>query len=105
MVEMSDFNSPQLVEAVLVWTGWGREMMPKRDDSRVVKRFGADVAARLLPIIKQLEDDFYESNARFKAADLPQMGTLASDDFRKKHPCVSDQIVQALAWCYTFDFK
>jgi hypothetical protein len=39
MVEMSDFNSPQLVEAILVWTGWGREMMPNRDDSKVLKAF------------------------------------------------------------------
>ena len=105
MVEMSDFDSPQLVEAILVWTGWGRERMPNRDDSKVLKHFGGDAAARLLPIIKQLEDDFYQSNARLESNDLSQMATLASDDFRRKHPSVSDQIVKALAWCYTFDFK
>jgi len=105
VVEIDDLTSQELVEAVLVWTGWGREMMPNRDDSKVIRRFGGDTAARLLPIIKRLEDDFYESDARLAADDLSQMAKLASDDFRKKHPGVPDQIVKALAWCYTFDFK
>src|SRR5262249_15975583 len=105
VVEIDDLNPQQLVEAVVVWTGWGREMMPNRDDSRVAKHFGADAAARLMPIIKRLEDDFYQSDARLSADDLAQMAKLASDDFRKKHPGISDEIVKALAWCYTFDFK
>jgi hypothetical protein len=105
VVEIDDLDSRQLVEAVLVWTGWGLEMMPNRDDSRVIRHFGDDAAARLLPIVKRLEDDFYQSDARLAADDLSQMAKLASDDFRRKHPGVSEQIVKALAWCYTFDFK
>ena len=34
MVEMNNLKSPQLIEAVRVWTGWGQSMMPSRDDAR-----------------------------------------------------------------------
>jgi hypothetical protein len=95
----------QLVEAVLLWTGYGRDMMPRRDDSLLVCHFGAEVAARLLPVVRSLSNDFYSSDARFVAADLEEMGALSMVHFRKKHPDMPDEIVEAFAWCYTFDFK
>jgi hypothetical protein len=33
------------------------------------------------------------------------MGRLASEQFKRKHPTVAEEIVEAFAWCYTFDFK
>ena len=105
MVEMNNLNSPQLVEAVRLWTGWGQAMMPSRNDKRLTDHFGEETAAKLLPVIKSLEDDFYASNAQFIAANLQEMEKIASEQFTQKHPTVSDEIVKALAWCYTFDFK
>ena len=105
MVEMNNLKSPQLIEAVRVWTGWGQSMMPSRDDARLAKHFGDEVAAKLLPLIKSLEDDFYSSDARLVAADLQEMEKLASEQFKRKHPTVADEIAKAFAWCYTFDFK
>jgi hypothetical protein len=102
---MNNLNSPQLVEAVRLWTGWGQSMMPSRSDKRVVDHFGEDVAAKLLPLIKALASDFYSSDARLVAMDLPEMGKLASEQFKRKHPTVAEEIVKAFAWCYTFDFK
>ena len=105
MVEMTGLNSSELIDAVRVWTGWGQSMIPSRDDARLAKQFGKKVAAKLLPIIKSLEDDFYSSDARFVATDLEEMEKLASEDFKRKHPTIAEEIVEALAWCYTFDFK
>jgi len=104
MEEITDLQSPQLIEAVRVWTGWG-QVMPNRDDERLVKHFGAEIAARLLPLIKSLEDDFYSSDAYLVAVDLQDMGRLASEQFKQKHPTVADEIVQAFAGCYTFDYR
>ena len=104
MVEMNDLDSQQLIEAVRVWVGWG-QMMPHRDDARLVRHVGNETAARLLPLVKLLEDDFYSSDARFVAADPQEMHNLASKDFRQKHPTIAGEIVDAFAWCYTFDFK
>lgn len=105
MVKIDNVDSSILVEAILVWTGWGLDVMPRRDDSLLVSRFGAEVTAKLLPVIKSLEDDFYSSDARFVADDLQKMEKLSSEQFRKKHPTIADEIVKAFAWCYTFDFK
>jgi hypothetical protein len=105
MVKINNIDSSLLVEAILVWTGWGRDVMPRRDDSLLVNRFGTEDTAKLLPVIKSLEDDFYSSDARFVADDLQEMEKLSSAQFRKKHPTIADEIVKAFAWCYTFDFK
>jgi len=80
-------------------------VMPDRNDKRLENHFGDEVAAKLLPLIKSLEDDFYSSDARFVAANMQEMERLASEQFRRKHPTVADEIVQAFAWCYSFDFK
>jgi hypothetical protein len=105
MVTVNNLKPSLLVEAVLVWTGWGRDMAPRRDDSILIDHFGVEVADQLLPIIKSLENDFYSSDARFVAADLQEMDRLSSEQFRKKHVAIADEIVKAFAWCYTFDFK
>ncbi len=80
-------------------------MMPSRNDKRLTDHFGEEIAAKLLPIIKSLEDDFYDSDAQFTAANLQVMEKIASEQFKQKHPTVSDKIVKAFAWCYTFDFR
>src|SRR5262249_14684627 len=78
--------TPELIEAVVLWTGWGSRMAPHRDDARVLERFGDALGARLLQEVKLLEDEFYASDASQVAADLPDMGRRCSDDFRKKYP-------------------
>ena len=104
----SRMNPPEasvVVEAVRVWTGWGRDIAPCRDDSLLGAHFGAELAAKLLRIVKSLEDEFYSSNARLIAIDPQEMEKISAEQFRKKHPDVAEDIVKALAWCYTFDFK
>lgn len=105
MVEISESDGSLLLDAVRTWTGWGQQMMPCRDDASVRSRFGVDAAAKLLPILNTLAEDFYSTNARFMAADLEEMGTLSAAQFREKHPKLPAEIAEAFAWCYTFDFK
>jgi hypothetical protein len=83
----------------------GQGMWPSRNDKRFVDRFGKDVAAELLPLIKSLEVDFNSSDARFAAANFQEMPKQASEQFKQKYPGIADEIVKAFAWCYTFDFK
>lgn len=91
-------------EAVVVWTGWRVSPTPARDDALVVERFG-DSAAELVPLIHSLADEFYRSDARHRAVDLAEMQSLASQDFRLRHPELSVDAVRVLAWCYTYDYK
>jgi len=105
LVAMINLNSPQLVEAVRIWTGWGITATPSRDDARVRRHFGDAAASTILPLLKSLEDDFYSSDARLVASSLQEMEKLSSRHFKQKYPDVADEIVKAFARCYTFDFK
>lgn len=105
MEKMNSSDVPQLTKAVLVWTGYGQAAWPCRDDSLVVNCLGPEIAAKVLPVIKSLENDFYSSNAKFVAADIQEMAKMSAEQFKEKHPGISEEIVRAFAWCYTFDFK
>jgi hypothetical protein len=105
MAGIDDWKSPLFVEAVLLWTGWGREIMPRRDEGALERHFGTKTASDLLPLLKHVEDEFYATDANYRAATLPEMGKMAIADFKRKHPDAPDDIAEALAWCYTFDFK
>ena len=105
MGEIDNLISPFLIEGVRLWTGWGTSRLPTRDDASIVRRFGDDIACRLLPAIKSLEHDFYLSDARFRAANIQEMAKLASAQFKQRYPSIADEVATVFAWCYTFDFK
>lgn len=102
---MEKIECSQLTEAVLLWTGWGRETWPHSDEAPVIDRFGSELATKLLPEIRRLKDDFYSSDASLVAANLHEMGKMAAEQFKNKHPEIPEEIVKAFVWCYTFDFK
>jgi hypothetical protein len=102
---MNSEESNLLIEAVFIWTGRGQKSWPHRDESALINHFGAEKASKLLSTIKFLQDDFYSSNANLIADNLQEMGKMASEEFRKKHPDIPEEIVQAFVWCYTFDYK
>ena len=102
---MTDGPRRFLSEALVVWAGLGRSAWPSRDDRLVREQFGDDVATMLLPLIRELEEDFYSSSARFSATELSEMGESAASEFRGRHPEITEEAVRALAWCYTFDYK
>jgi hypothetical protein len=94
-----------LSQAIVVWTGWRDTSWPSRDEARLVGEFGPEGAADLIPRIRQLEDEFYASDARFVVSDLKEMGDAAAHRFQSMHPELSEEAIRALAWCYTYDFK
>jgi hypothetical protein len=96
-------NSATVSEAIVTWTGWGRSMSPDEDEALVVRRFGATLAGELLPLVRQLVNEFYSSDAQHVPRDLSKMGEIAEGQFRQKHPELSEEAVRALGWCYTFD--
>ncbi len=102
---MVEIDVSLVSEAVVVWTGWHQEAWPHRDESRVVDHYGSELAVELMPVVTQMEDDFYSSDAHHRARNLVEMGDIAASEFRAKHPDVSDEAVKALTWCYTWDYK
>ena len=95
----------RLSEAIVVWTGWGEASWPDPGEQRLVARFGESDALDLLPVVKAIEDEFFSSDARHHAADPAEMARQAIEDFRIKHPELSNEAMTALAWCYTFTYR
>ena len=98
-------SAGEISQAIVVWTGWGSTNRPVREEHQLVGHFGAERARDLLPIMRRLEDEFYESDARFTVADLAEMGDKAASRFRELHPELTQDAIEALAWCYSYDFK
>ena len=94
-----------LTKAIAVWTGRGSRNFPSRDDEAVVRAFGEPAGPDILWSLKALEAEFYASQAHATAPDLVTMGEWAANEFRTKRPDAPDEIVDALTWCYTFDWK
>ena len=92
-------------EAVVIWTGKGNYAWPHREDGRLVERYGAEIAQRLVPIVHKLEDEFYESDLKDTVNGLKEMGDAAASRFAGLHPELTGEAVEALAWCYSFDYK
>jgi hypothetical protein len=107
MEKINDPKMDRLKEAVLLWTGRRDEkvMYPRRQASFLVARFGNEEAVKLLLTVHALEDEFYETDARFTAVSLTEMYRISQEQFNKKHPELPPEIAEAFAWCYTFDFK
>jgi hypothetical protein len=98
-------GAAEISEALVVWTGWGSSNRPVRDEMRLVAAYGEDRARDLMPIVRHLKDEFYESDARFTVADLAEMGDKAAARFRNLHPELTPEAIESLAWCYSYDFK
>jgi len=105
MSEMTHEQWERVADAMVVWTGKGELAWPQLDDSRVIARFGSESASELLPVLRKLYEEFYASDAHLKAASLSEMSAIASAQFRENYPLARPSTVDALAWCYTFDYK
>jgi hypothetical protein len=77
--------------ALILWSGWGRCSSPQRDESRLLERFSLEQARELLPKVRELEAEFYSSDAFYKAKDLAEMAETASAEFRSKPNCPKTQ--------------
>jgi hypothetical protein len=98
-------SADDISRAIVMWTGYKIEPKPSRDDEHFAVMIGADAALDLLPIIRQMQDEFYESDAYNTMANLDEMAHTAAAEFRTRRPELSDEAIDALAWCYAWDWK
>src|SRR4051794_18755007 len=102
---MAPFEGEEISRAIVVYTGYGQRAWPHRDENRLTDSFGSERAVDLVKVVQALEEEFYNSDAHLAVGNLSEMGDVAAERFRSLHPEISDKAAQALAWCYTFDYK
>jgi hypothetical protein len=105
MSDTRTVNEADLVKAVVLWTGRGTRAWPDRDDAALVQEFGEARGLDMLTTLRSLEADFYNSKAHLTEPDLNAMTDRAAEEFRSRHPDAPSAVVDALAWCYSFDNK
>ena len=105
MFKITDVDPNLLKKAVLLWTGYRSEPFPCRHQQALSLEFSPREIKQLMPILNLIENDFYKSKAHVAAPNLMVMGEMAIADFRSMYPNLPEEIAQAFAWCYTFDFK
>jgi hypothetical protein len=98
-------SSPDLTEAIVLWSGRGESSWPRRETDVLTAWYGQDVGRELAQKVLQLANEFYGSDARLVEGDLVAMGELAAAQFRARHPEIGEAGVEALAWCYMYDHK
>jgi hypothetical protein len=91
-------SADTISDALVVWTGRHRTAWPHRDERRLIDTYGEAAAVELVPIIRELEREFYESDARMTAPDLASMGDRAKARFRELYPELSEDALEALAF-------
>src|SRR4051794_40395611 len=102
---MNEMTPDALTRAILIWTGWDVTSWPARRDELVLRAYPADEGPKVVTEVRSLYQNFYLSDARYESANLIEMGERAAAEFRARHPEIGDEAVEALAWCYTFDYK
>jgi hypothetical protein len=102
---MSGPSAETISAAIVAWTGHGQHNHPQRDEALVVEKFGDEAALDLMPQLTALDEDFFTSRPHETAASLVEMMNHAASEFRERHPEISTEAVDALAWCYSYDWK
>jgi hypothetical protein len=92
-------------EAILLWLGSRKTAWPSTDDEAIEKAYGPERLQEILGNLNIIMEEFYRSDARFRASSLSEMGRLACADFKANNPGISDEAVFELARHYTYDYK
>ncbi len=100
-----DIAKEDLINAITIWTGYGRSLFPVRNDKLIMELYGDDQGNRIISYLDLLKNAFYLSDAKFRAPNLKSMGDMAIADFKTKHPNLDAIIYEIFSWCYTYDYK
>jgi hypothetical protein len=71
---------------------------------RLLEHFDSLVAADLAPVIDHLDEEFYEVGPD-SADSLKASADLAAEVFAQHHSDLTAEAIDALRWCYTYDWK
>jgi hypothetical protein len=108
--EIAEFPLPvaasdPIGEAIVIYTGFGRSSFPRARGNDVALRFGAEAGAelkqRILLLLEELAQPVPPSEKRSRKSATEQ----AMEQFRPRHPELSDEALKALAWTFSFGMR
>jgi predicted Ser/Thr protein kinase len=93
-----------LSHAVVIYTGRGISPFPVRSIERLAEHFVSLQAAELAPVVAGLDEEFYEVEPA-SGESLNAAADRAAAVFTSHHPELTAEAIDALRWCYTYDWK
>lgn len=103
---MINIHDPHVLsEALPLWLGYGVYAIPKRSLKRLEARYGRDDAAALVPVLQQLVHEFWENDPANWTDDPVQVRDSLIQQFRARHPELSDEVLQTLYWHYSWNSR
>lgn len=97
-------ETSQISEALVIYTGRGASPFPIRSLERLAERFGPAAASDLAAEVTRLDEEFYATEPASDES-LDAAADRAAAVFAARHPDLTRDAVDALRWCYTYDWK
>jgi len=97
-------NSSKIDAAIVLFTGKGMFNFPHRSLERVKNHFPGPEGVEFARRVDELETEFYEVKPR-PDETLDEASDRAAQTFARHHPELSAEAVDALDWCFAFDWK
>ena len=89
-------------EAIFLFVGWDQYNHSRSLPERVLEKFGDELGAELLELVRSLLDEYWEAGFP-DGATVKEATDHASKRFAASHPEISSEGVRALAWDYSFN--
>ena len=102
---MRDSEPSDVSAAVVLFLGFGTEMMPGRLFDRLVSEFGSGRARQLAERVVELTNEIARVHVDWSEHTLVSGTALARTEMQKQHPELSDAALDALAWQFSFDWR
>jgi hypothetical protein len=97
-------DADRLSEALIIYTGRRTSPFPVRSVERLSEHLGSLAAADLATEVTRLDEEFYATEPT-NDESLDVAADRAAAIFATRHPDLTSDAVDALRWCYTYDWK
>jgi hypothetical protein len=94
----------QKSRAVLLYLSVGRLPMPYRDPDALITEFGTDEGEKLEKYVQGLLSEMFSipTQEHWQEHSLVSLTDAAKAGMRVRHPQLSDEVIQALGWAFSF---
>ncbi len=95
----------ELSRATLLFLGWKIAPFPDHDESRVIKHYGHADGHILVANVCSILSDLMEIVPDWDGHDLGKATTRAIRQIARKYPALNGDVLAALAWTYSYNWK
>jgi len=101
----SNEDAGDVNKAIIVFLAHHRASWPQQDEASLVRDLGAERAPALRAQVDALRGEMGAIEIDWTTHSLASGGAFARAEMRRRHPELSDEALDALAWEVTYNWK